>query len=209
MAKLPEPPSAEDLARRAPAEIVSLPSGSELWRIYFQGGSHPAHWSAFRRYGPLLTARFDHHLEPASLQTRGILYAAAEIATCVAEAFQETRLIDTLDRRPWLVGFRLTRDVSLLDLSGLWPTRASASMLINGGRKDRTRRWSQAIYDAFPRVDGLLYCSSMHANRPTVALYERVERAIDPVPFFHRELADPSLLDPLRRVASELGYGLA
>jgi hypothetical protein len=49
-------------------------------------------WNTFRTFGPLQTARFDHHLpdehgEPR-LQDRGIYYAAMEIATCLAELFQ-------------------------------------------------------------------------------------------------------------------------
>ncbi|MBI2942252.1 MAG: RES family NAD+ phosphorylase [Chloroflexi bacterium] len=209
MPKLPDPPSASELANRLPARVVTLPAGGELWRISFQGGDYSAHWASFRHYGPLLSARFDHHLPPPHQQERGILYAASEIITCVAEVFQAIRLIDPHDRLPWLVGFRLRRDVPLLDLSSGWPTAAGASMLINAGRRDRTRAWSRAIYHAYPRVEGLHYCSSMYANRPAVALYERAADSIDPSPIFHRELADPSLLDSLRRFAVELGYELS
>ncbi|MGH2459198.1 MAG: RES family NAD+ phosphorylase [Chloroflexota bacterium] len=208
MPKLPAPPSASELAHRLPARAITLPAGSELWRIYFQGTGYPTSWGSFRRYGPLLLSRFDHHLPPSHEQERGILYAALAIITCVAEVFQEKRLIDTHDCLPWLVGFRLRRAVSLLDLTGNWPTAAGASMLINAGRRDRARAWSRAIYDAYPHVEGVWYCSSMDANQPAVALYERAVDAIDPSPSFHRELADPSLLDPLRRFAVKLGYEL-
>ncbi len=206
MPKLPDPPSPEELARRLPPEVVELPQGAELWRVYFQDGAHPTHWSEFRHFGPLLSARFDHHEPPPHHQARGILYAASEAATCVAEVFQVTRLVDTRDRLPWLAGFRLRRSLSLLDLTAVWPTRAGASMLINSGRKDRARRWSRSIYEAYPDVVGLYYASSMHANRPAIALYERAEDALDPIPIFHRPLSDPSLLDPLRRLALDLGY---
>jgi hypothetical protein len=206
--KLPNPPAPAELARRLPARPVALPSNSELWRIYFSGASFPADWASFRHDGPLLSARFDHHLPPPHEQERGILDAATAIITCVAEVFQHQRLIDTRDRQPWLVGFRLRRRISLLDLTGTWPTAAGASMLINAGRRDRARAWSGAINDAYPTVEGLWYCSSMNANQPAVALYERASGLIDPSPIFHRELADPSLLDPLRRAAEELGYEL-
>ena len=161
-----------------------------------------------RYFGPLLSSRFDHHVPPSMTQDRGILYAAPSIVTCVAEVFQVERLIDTHDRLPRLVGFRLRREVSLLDLTGTWPTAAGASMLINAGRRDRARAWSSAIYAAYPRVEGLWYCSSMNANQPALVLYERAVDAIEPAPVFHRELADPSLLDPLRQIALTLGYGL-
>ena len=49
----------------------------------------------------------------------------------------------------------------------------------------------------------------MHANQPAVALYERAHRALNRQPFFHRALADPALLTPLRNAAAVLGYGLA
>ena len=209
MPKLPAPPSPAELARRLPAREVVLSAGQELWRIYFQAGSHPAGWEEFRFYGPLYSARFDHHLPPPREQQRGVLYAAQEIATCVAEVFQQKRLVDTRDRQPWLVGFRLRRDVTLLDLTGVWPTAAGASMLINAGPRDRARAWSRSIYEAYPRVEGVYYCSSMYANRPAVTLYERAATSIDPSPTFHRALADPALLDPLRVIARELGYGLA
>lgn len=208
MPKFPDPPSSAELANRLPARVITLPAGSELWRIYFQGTAFPVQWSSFRYYGPLRSARFDHHRVPPREQDRGILYAADAVITCVAEVFQATRVIDIRDRLPWLVGFRLGRAVSLLDLTGNWPTAAGASMLINAGRRDRARAWSRAIYDAYPVVEGLRYCSSMNANRPAVAFYERAEGAIEPSPIFHRELADPALLDSLRRIAMELRYGL-
>jgi len=56
-------------------------------------------WNTFRSFGPLKTARFDHHLfqpgkEPLPReQDRAIYYAAAAIATCLAEFFQDTRTI--------------------------------------------------------------------------------------------------------------------
>lgn len=37
---------------------------------------------------------------------------------------------------PWVVGFELELDLVALDLSGLWPTRAGASMAIATGRRD-------------------------------------------------------------------------
>lgn len=208
MPKFPEPPPRSDLVRLGP-QLRWLPVGTELWRVYFRGGNHPQVWSGFRSFGPVRTARFDHHLLPPHEQDRGILYCAADAQTCLAEVYQETRVIDTAGREPWLVGFALTAELALLDLSGNWPTIAGASMAINSGLRPRSRRWSQAIYQAYPGVHGLWYCSSMNANRPALALYERAEQALPPTPFFHRALADPLLLTPLRNVAFRLGYLIA
>ena len=207
MPKFPEPPAAGRLAQIAP-DLTMLPAGTELWRLYFRAGRHPATWNEFRRYGPVRSARFDHHLPPPRVQERATLYAAVAGPTCIAEVFQDTRTIDRASRQPWLVGFTLVADLVLLDLGGLWPTAAGASMAINSGPRPRAQRWSQAIYAAYPRVQGLWYPSSMHANAPAVALYERATDALAARPFFHRPLTDPALLTALRRVALQIGYGL-
>ncbi len=81
-------------------------------------------------------------------------------------------------------------------------------MAINTGPRSRARRWAQAIYDAYPDVQGISYPSSMHANRPAIALWERAAEALSTVPVFHRPLVDPALLPVLSRVAREFGYGL-
>lgn len=207
MPKFPEPPEAEQLAQVGPV-LHMLPQGVLLWRVYFRASGHPVSWYEFRRYGPVRTARFDHHLEPSRVQERGILYLAKSVPTCIAEVFQAGREIDRYTREPWLVGFELTRDVTLLDLRGAWPTRAGASMAISSGPRPRAQRWSRTIYEAYPQVEGLLYPSSMYANEPSVALYERAEDALPTTPAFIRPLADPVLLRPLKRIAWEVGYDL-
>lgn len=206
MPKFPEPPSPAVLRQVGP-EVQVLPAGTRLWRVYFQGGAHPTTWEAFRAFGPC-DARFDHHLPPRRMQGRGILYAALAGKTCIAEVYQATRLVDRGEASPALVAFETARDLKLLDLTGSWPTRAGASMALCTGPRVRARRWSQAIYQAFPEVDGLLSASSMHANRPSVALYERAAESVPRRPVFHRRLDDPVLLTVLRNAAADLGYGL-
>ena len=94
-----------------------------LWRIYFRGGSYPATWNQMRYYGPVRSARFDHHLDPPGVQERGILHAAAgddAIATCLAEVFQDTRMlmegVEVEERREWwlevVLDERSARDLS-------------------------------------------------------------------------------------------------
>jgi hypothetical protein len=211
VAKLPAPPSVERL-RELGVEAATLPRGTLLWRIYFRGGDHPVSWRTFRAFGPV-DARFDHHQPPPHEDeregARAILYAARWWPTCVAEVFQRQREVDRRVREPWLVGFRLARGVRLLDLTGRWPTRSGASMAIHSGSRNRSREWSRAIHQAFPRVQGLLACSSMGSNRPTVALYERAAAAMPAKPMFHRALADPGLTPHLRAAAARLGYTMA
>ncbi len=206
MAKFPEPPSVEELADCAP--IVATLEDVPLWRIYSRGGDHPTTWGAFRHFGPTLS-RFDHHEPPPSEQPRGILYASVEkFLPAFAEFFQETRTIDRGRRLPSIARFSLVEPVNLLDLTGLWPTQAGASMAINTGQKGRARRWSQTIYDAYPKLDGILYPSSMCGNAPLVALYERSKDALPHRPDFNRSLADPSIEALVKEVSLALNWPL-
>jgi hypothetical protein len=210
VSKLPEPPPVAAL-RRIPPDVETLPAGTMLWRIYFRGGDYPGTWDQMRHYGPRGSARFDHHLDPPKVQDRGILYAATgddAIATCVAEVFQDTRLVDTRRDEPWLAAFTMMEDVSLLDLTGKWPTRAKASANINSGPRPRCRRWSREIYAAYPDLGGLYYASSMNGNEPAVVLYERASSTLPRSPVLNRPLSDAPLLIPLERIAAELGYDL-
>jgi len=208
--KLPEPPPVAALRGVGPS-VATLRAGTRLWRIYFRGGSFPAGWNRLRYYGPISSARFDHHLDSPGVHDRGILYAATgndAIATCVAEVFQDTHLVDTGRNDPWLAAFALVEDIALLDLGGKWPTEAGASANINSGPRPRCRRWSRAIYAAYPGLVGLYYASSMNANQPAIALYERASKALPSVPVFNRSLSDAPLLIPLKNIATGLGYDL-
>jgi len=208
VAKFPEPPAVGTLAA-IPPEIRVLAADAVLWRVYFRAGAHPTLWAQFRTYGPT-DARFDHHPPPPRVHgDRGILYCAESGPTCLAEAFLGTRVIDRRKGSPWLVAFRLARDVQLLDMTGAWPTRAGASMNIHSGPRPRARSWSRRIYAAYPAIAGILYASSMDANRPALAFYERALSSLPGTPSFHRALDDPSLLRILQNAARRFGYGLA
>jgi hypothetical protein len=204
--KFPDPPAAGGLAARLPPDVKVLPAGTVVWRIYHRGGPHASAWDRLRHWGPAPNARFDHHVGPTREQARGILYAARRVFTCFAEVFQDARTIERTRNRPWLAGFELARDLSLLDLSGTWPTRAGASMSINSGRRDRARAWSRRIYEDYPAVDGLQYASSMDANQPVVALYERARKAFATRPVFHRALSDPALNPAVVKAALLFNY---
>lgn len=89
---------------------------------------------------------------------------------------------------------------------GATPTATVASTAINSGPRPRARRWSQAIYLAYPAMDGLLYCSSMNGNQPALALYERAQTALATAPTFNRALADPTLAIRVAAAAGRLNY---
>lgn len=205
--RLTPPPPVTTLRGVSPV-IHVVPAGAVLWRIYFRAGPHPSRWGGFRAFGPV-NARFDHHPPPPKRhRTRAILYGSDAGPTSVAEVFQQARVIDRFADSPALAAFRLTRDLPLLDLTGTWPTRVGASMAINSGSRARARAWSRAIYAAYPDVEGLRYASSMNANQPAFALYERAKSALPASAALDLALSAPGLMAPLAAAAVRLGYAL-
>jgi hypothetical protein len=190
------------------AEQRVVPEGTALFRVYFRGGDHPGTWNGFRHFGPVASGRFDHHLGPPRLQNRGILYVAWHPRTCLAEVFQAKRRIDVLSRSPLLVGFEVVRPIPLLDLTGLWPTRAGASTAISSGPRVRAQAWARRIYEAYPGLEGIFYSSSIDANSPCAALVERARNALPAFPRQHRALVDPLVRPLLQRAAVALNYDL-
>ena len=172
-------------------------------RIYPRGGSHPTTWREFRFDGPLPLARFDHHIVG---ERRGVLYAARELDTCVAEVFQDSRVVDRAAADRCVTGFRLTRSVRLLDLTSDWPTRAGASQALASGPRPRAQAWARAIHAAYPNIEGIWYPSSMHGGHPALVLFERADTALPPGPEIDVPLSHPGLLPDLVRAAGTLGY---
>jgi hypothetical protein len=205
VATFPDPPSPEFLAEIG-AHACLLASGTELWRVYFRGGPHPTTWNTFRAFGPVATARFDHHNPPPHEQERAILYAGTTGPICLAEVFQRSRVIDRSANAPWLVSFPLVTDLRLLDLTGLWPTHAGGSQEINSGDRLRAREWLRAISPASPQTDGLWYRSKMYGSMPAVALYERARQSLPSRPSFHAALVSPTLFDVIDNAAVRIGY---
>lgn len=182
-----------------------------LARIYQAGGRYPSNWNTFRTVGPVAAARFDPHPPtadgiPATARGCGVLYAALELQTCVAEAFQASRVVDRHTGRPWLAIFKPVRTLHLLDLTGTWPTRAGASQAISSGARDRARAWARAIYEAYDGIDGLWYRSSMDRGRPAVSLREPASDALPAQPWANLPLDSPGLTLALARACRTLGY---
>ena len=163
------------------------------------------------RAGERLDARFDHHDgdEPAR-QGRAVLYGADHPATCLAEVFKKTRVINRWHKDPWLVGFKTRNRTRLVDLTGTFPTRAGASMGMMTGPRSVSRAWARAFHDAWPEIQGPYYPSSMHANRPAMVFTGRAAEAgvVPEHPSLHRSLGDPAIFSILRNAARELGYAL-
>lgn len=177
--------------------------GTTIARIYSRGGPHPTTWRTFRFDGPLAGARFDHH---AVGHRRGVLYAAPDIRTCVAEVFQSSRVVDRFEADRCLAAFSITRPLRLLDLTRDWPTRAGASQAIASGPRPRAQAWARTIYEAYPSLDGIWYPSSMHGAHPALVLFERSATAIPATPDLDVPLSHAGLLPDLVRAAGALGY---
>jgi RES domain len=214
MAKFPPPPSVDRLrAVRVDDDTVAVAPMTGLARIYQAAGRHPSTWSTFRTVGPVAAARFDPHPEsadgrPVDVPGCGVLYAAVDLQTCVAEAFQASRVVDRRSSRPWLVIFRSERVLRLLDLTATWPTRAGASQAISSGPRDRARSWARVIRAAYPDLDGLWYRSSMDGGRPALCLWEPARDAMPTRPWANLPLDAPGLTMPLARACRAIGYQL-
>ena len=212
MAKLPLPPSAARLRIRAavqPDDLAAIAPHTVLWRVHRTTGEHVVPWNALRRYGPVASCRFDpQEPPPGPDKPEGVAYLAITPQTALAEAFQTARLVDRHAGRPYLVGFRPTRTVSLLDLEHEWPTRAGASQAISSGRRDVARAWARTIRSAFSEVEGLWYPSSMDGGGRCVTFWNPAADALPARPVFARPLDDPSLADRLAGAAARLGYRL-
>lgn len=209
MPKLPRTPDVDRL-RATPPSVITVGPDRLLFRIYKRGGDHPTLWNQFRHYGPL--SRFDHHQFNADgepdFQARGVLYAAADLATAVAECFQHRRRrIDRSDQNPWLAAFRLPGEVRLLNLTDTFCVRVGASMKLITGPFSHTQPWSQGFYDTYTDIQGLYYPSSL-TNRPAIMFYERVNKhdLFPPTTQLHRPLDSPLMLKPLTITAKEIGY---
>lgn len=135
-------PDLERLAGLEP-KITRLTPATLVWRVYRSAGEHPFRWNQLRHFGPV-ASRFDHHLEevdgrPAE-QERGVVYAAPDLLTCLAEAFQAGRHIDLGAVSPRVVAFHLTEPVDLLDLTGRFATLAGCHQGIHSSPLRRRTR---------------------------------------------------------------------
>src|SRR5437588_3016092 len=214
MARLPQPPAPAVLQaqlRRA-EDVVAVHRATRLVRIFAHRGSHPQQWNTFRYTGPLPHARFDPHPpgpdgEPVENHEHGVLYFGLPVRTSVAEVFQATSTVDRRTRSPHLVVLRPRRTLRLLDLAGLWPTRAGASQAMSAGPKDLTQAWARVIRAAYPELDGLWYRSSMDAGDPAICLWDPpAASALPDTPDVLLPLDHPGLDLPLGRICEELNY---
>ena len=122
--------------------------------------------------------------------------------------FQRTRVVDVALRLPYLAVWQNAAALSLLDLTGAFATRMGASTAIHSGNRSRTRQWAMAMYEAWPELDGIAYCSSMNGNAQAFALNERAQakRPFPATPASLRMLGDPLIANEIDDAAWRLGY---
>lgn len=90
---------------RRPGDVHTHRGTLALWRVHQTAGPHVTPWDELRYFGPT-TSRFDPQRPPPALPSRGVTYAALDVPTVLAEAFQRTRVVDTTRRVPYLTGWR-------------------------------------------------------------------------------------------------------
>lgn len=143
-------------------------------------------------------------LSPARTLT-GSLYAAADVATSLAEVYQTTRVIDTRANAPTLTAWQPQRRLRLLDLSGTWLLRNTASAALLAAPRSICRRWARAIYTTWPELDGL-YVPSTMTGRPNIVLWNAAADSIPTMPSFTRPLTHPLVWSIGQAAAAEIGY---
>lgn len=191
---------------REPHDVVT--TAATLWRIHRTKGEHVLAWNTLRTYGPLPSMRWDPHpsTKPA-VHAEGVLYAAFDIATSLAEVYQITRLIDTRAGAPALTGWQPQRPLRLLDLSGTWLLRNGASTALLAAPRSTCRRWARAIYTSWPDIDGL-YAPSTLTGRPNTVLWNAAADSLPAMPAFSRPLTHPLVWSIAQAAAAEIGYHL-
>jgi len=186
---------------------IRTESNLVLWRIHATGGDHVLAWDELRRWGPITTMRFDPHLPPPHLQDRRVAYTGLAIPDVLAEVYQQTRVVDRGAKGAYLAGWRPTRPLRLLDLTGSWPIRAGASYAINSGRKDHCRLWAQAICTNRPDIDGLWHHSAM-TGKALVTLFAPASDSFPARPNLDLPLTHPGLHVLLLDACKSIGYRL-
>lgn len=104
-----------------------------------------------------MNSRWDPHPEPPADQpSHGVLYAASDVTTSLAEVFQGRRSLTLSDDRA-LAGWEPTRALRLLDLTGTWAVRNGASASLHAADKSTCRAWAREIRDRWPASTGCTF----------------------------------------------------
>ena len=199
MVVIKQPPP--DPRRRLDPVHISLPVGTDLYRVYDPASRFRPRALTFRVRGPF--ARMDHHVRTGADERRGIWYGGLTLAGAIVEAFQSGVIEPQTSR---LVRARTTRELDLLELRGRAAMRAGTVKAIGSADHDLSQAWSRHFYEdtdgVYGAIDGVHWASAVNGDR-VVALYERAQDALD-VPDGHdAPLDDPAVLVVVRRIAHQ------
>jgi hypothetical protein len=198
------PPSPEDL-RRIERHERALEAGTVLWRIHSTASAYPMAWNGLRTFGPLPSARWDPHPEPAADHSPlGAAYFGRDLPTCLAEVYQDTRFVDVDTAAPYATAIETASATVLLDLTDLWLVRAGAkAALAWSEEKAVTRAWAQAIHEAWPDLGGVVAPSAV-AGREVVVLW--TTQPFPAAPSFSVPLNHPGIAARMAAAAELLNF---
>lgn len=192
--------------RETGIDAIDYAAGSILWRIGPTASSHVTPWNRLRTWGPLRQARWDPHPRPAGDKAPlGVAYLGEDVLTCLAEVFQERRMVDVDTAAPYVTAFAAARDLKLADLTGTWLTRAGGSSAVAlHERKERTRAWARAIHQAWPELDGIIAPSAIVGGRRVVVVWS--DRVFPVSPELSEPLNSPAIVKEISSAAARIGY---
>lgn len=167
------------------SDIKTFSSKDPLFRIHTVQGQHPMQWNGLREFGPLRQMRWDPQPLPRDFHPGfGVAYCATDPTTAFAEVFQSRRIIRVTSTRA-LSAWMPSRELKLLDLTGLRATRNGASASLHSAPKSTCRAWAQAIHveGAKVHLDGI-YTPSTMTLEPMVVLFSSALSAFPTAPHF-------------------------
>lgn len=167
------------------SDIKTFSAKDPLFRIHTVQGQHPMKWNGLREFGPLRQMRWDPQPLPLDLHPGfGVAYCATDPTTAFAEVFQSLRIIRVTATRA-LSAWLPSRDLKLLDLTGLWATKNGASASLHSAPKATCRGWAKTIHaeGAKIQVDGI-YTPSTMTLEPLVVLFSSALSAFPAAPHF-------------------------
>lgn len=179
-----------------------------LWRIHQTTGAHPAQWNSLRRFGPLVSFRWEPHPFPRSEHAAAAVgYTAQDYITAFGEVFQDRRRIRLSDRRT-LSGWYPSRPLELLNLAppSQWALNNGASASLPYASKNICRGWAQSIYrELGDRLDGLRAPSTI-TGAPMIVLFNRAAEAFPEAPEFSRALDHSDVVILAVQAAQQLNW---
>lgn len=134
----------------------------------------------------------------------GVSYAACDLATAVAEVFQQTRVVAPSPDRH-LTSWSPVRPLRLLDLTRSWGLRNEAAAALTSAPKSTCGTWATAIHDDIADLDGLWTLSTLTGEH-SVVLFEPAADSFPVSPAFTAPLDAGPVWQTLHDTAAAIRY---